>query len=100
MIPTIHITPKQADTFVPFVLVNLSTESLFLSKNEYLDFLDKIDICGITTGATSEPFTFEVTAEQPKRVPQSEEGKFIYTSANIFVHREVDLHDADVRKEI
>ena len=35
---TIHITPKQANTIVPFVLVYLSTESILLSKNKILGF--------------------------------------------------------------
>ena len=39
--PAIHITPNQSHAVVPFVLVNLSTESIFQSKNENLGFLAK-----------------------------------------------------------
>ena len=39
--PVIHITPEQTDTIVSFVVINLSTKSIFLSKHEMLWFLDQ-----------------------------------------------------------
>ena len=36
VMPAIHISPKWTATIILFVLVNLSTESIFLSKNEIL----------------------------------------------------------------
>ena len=39
IIPGIHITPMQTNTIVPFVVINLSTESIFFSKCEGLGFL-------------------------------------------------------------
>ena len=36
IIPVIHITPMQTDTIIPFIIIHLSTESIFLSKHEVL----------------------------------------------------------------
>ena len=44
IISAIHITPKQTDTTVLFVIINLSTKYVFLPKHEILGFLDQTDI--------------------------------------------------------
>ena len=95
IIPVIHITPKQTDTTVPFVLINLSTKSFFLSKCEILGFLDQTDteICEIMTNLASEPLALDVTYEQLENPSPYREGKFICSPADIFVHRKVDLQD-------
>ena len=51
VIPAIHIVTEHVNTTVPVVLINLSTESIFLDKNEILGFLDKVhvEIYKITT---------------------------------------------------
>ena len=41
IIPAIHIVLKQTARVVPYVLVNLSIESNFLSKNKILGFWNK-----------------------------------------------------------
>ena len=53
-IPVIHMTPLQTDTIIPFILINLSAESIFLSKHEVIGFLDQTDteICEIMTSLT------------------------------------------------
>ena len=63
IIPVIHITPRQSDTIAPFVIINLSTKSIFLSKCEMLGFLDQIDneICEITTSLALEPLAVEIS---------------------------------------
>ena len=38
IIPVIHITPMWTDTIIPFIIINLSTESVFLSKHKALGF--------------------------------------------------------------
>ena len=42
IIPSIHISPKQTDITVPFVLVNLCIEPIPLNKQGVLGFLDKL----------------------------------------------------------
>ena len=43
VVPVIHIMPKQTETIIPFIVINLSTESIFLSKCEALACLEPID---------------------------------------------------------
>ena len=43
IIHVIYIMPVQTDTIILFIIINLSTESIFLSKCEVLGFLDQID---------------------------------------------------------
>ena len=66
----------------------MSTESIFLDKNEneILGFLDKRDvaICEITTETTSN--SYNVSIEKSEDV-QHEEGKFICYPAENLVHR-------------
>ena len=40
IIPVIHITAKQTDTIAPFIIINLSNESVCLPKCEIIGFLD------------------------------------------------------------
>ena len=63
IIPVIHIKPMGSDIIIPFVIINLSTESTFLSKGDILGFLDQMDteICEIMTS-----FAMEPSAEQPE----------------------------------
>ena len=51
VVPVIHITPSWSDTSIPFTIINISTESIFLSKCAVLGFLELVDteICEITT---------------------------------------------------
>ena len=39
IIPIIHTTAMQTDTIIPFIMINLYTESIFLSKHQGLGFL-------------------------------------------------------------
>ena len=94
IIPVIHISPMQTDTIVPFIIINLSTESIFLSKCEVLGFLDQTDtkISKMTSSAL-ESLALGVIAEQP-------ENPLPYREADISVHRKVDLKDAEVNENI
>ena len=98
IIPVNHLTPKQTDTIVPFVIINLYTKSIFLSKHENLGFLDQTDteICEIMTSLALEPLAIEVTSEQPENPIPYREGNFICSQADISVHIKVDLQDAEV----
>ena len=42
IIPVIYIMPMWTDATIPFIIINLSTKSIFLSKYEVLGFLDQI----------------------------------------------------------
>ena len=77
----IHITPTQTDTIIPFVIINLSTKFIFLSKHEVLGFLDQTDteICEIMTCSALEPLALEATAEQPENPLPYREVQFIST---------------------
>ena len=78
IIPVIHITPMQTDTIIPFVVINLLTKSIFLSKHKILGFLDQIDteICKIMTSFTLEPLALEVTSEQAEITLPYREGHY------------------------
>ena len=98
IIPVIHITPMPTYSIIPFIIINLLTESIFLSKCEVLGFLDQTDpeICEIMTSLALESLVLEVTAEQPGNQLHYREGQFICSPADISVHRKVDLQDVDV----
>ena len=65
IIPVFHIMPKQTDTIAPFIIINLSTESIFLPKCEILGFLDQTytEIYEITSSLALEPLAVEVTSK-------------------------------------
>ena len=79
IIPVIHITPKQIDTIVSFVIIKLSTTIIFISKHEILGFLDQRDteICKITTCLAFELLALEVRSEQPENPLLYRKGQFI-----------------------
>ena len=62
IIPVIHITPMQIDIIIPFIVINLSTESISLSKCKVLRFLDQThtEICKIMTSSALEVLALEV----------------------------------------
>ena len=96
------MTPKQTDTIVPFVIINLSAKSIFLHRHEILGFLDKTDteICEIMTSLALEPLAVEVTSEQLENSLPYREDQFISSPADILVHRKIDLQDAEVSEDI
>ena len=72
IISAIHITPTWTDTIIPSITINLSIESIFLSKCKVLGFLDQTvtEICKIMTSLALDPLALEVTAEQPENLTQ------------------------------
>ena len=96
------LIPKLTDTIVPFVIINLSTKSSFLSEHKILGFLDQTDtqICEIRTSSALEPLDVEVTSEQLENPLPYREGQFICSPVHILVHRKVDLQDAEVNEDI
>ena len=102
VMPVTHIAPRQTDTIIPFAVINLFTESIFLSKCEVLGFLEPVGIaiCEISTSSAMEPLDLEVTAEHPDNPLPYREGQFICSPSDISVHRKVDLQDAGVGENI
>ena len=90
------------DATIPFIIINMSTESIFLSKCEVLGFLDQrdIEICEIMTSSALEPLALEVTAEQPENPLPYREDQLICSPADISVHRKVHMEDAEVSENI
>ena len=95
---------------VPFVVINLSTDSVYLSKGEIMGFMQSqsLDISEITTETSTEPSPIlleeyndiEGLKEQEKKITlEYTEKKFITSPTDIDVHRKVDLQDADITEE-
>ena len=90
IIPVIQIRPKQTDIISPFLIINLSTESIFLPKCDILGFLDQTET-EIMTSLVLETLAVEVISEQLETPLPYREGQFICSPADIPVHRKVDL---------
>ena len=102
IIPVIHIMSMQTDTTTPLVIISLSTELNFLAKCEILGFLEQVDteICEIMTSSDLGLLPLGVTAEQSENPLPYREGQFISFSADVPVHRKVDLQDLEVGESI
>ena len=87
---------------IPFLLINLSTESIYLQKKEVMGSLGEInkEICEIVKPTASEPLPLEVITDQGENVQEQEEGRFICSPTDISVHWRVDLEDAELSEEI
>ena len=95
---------------VPLIVINLLTDSVYLSKGEIMGFIQSqsLDISEITTESSTEPSPIlleedddiEELKEQKKKITlEYTEMKFITSPADIDIHRKVDLQDADVTEE-
>ena len=91
----VEITETQC---IPYVLLNLSKEEIFLRKGEILGHLDKEDITveEITTETMLQSENMELT--KPNCEILSEK-MFITSPADVDTHRKVQLQDAEVLDE-
>ena len=95
LIPTIHNVEISETWCIPFVLLNLSEEGIFLRKGEILRHLEKEDI-------TVEEITTETMLQSENMEPIKlncdifSEKAFITSPADIDTHRKVKLQDAEV----
>ena len=91
---------------VPFVVINLLTDDVYLSKREVMGFMQNqtLDISEIVTETSTEPSSI-ILEDDNKEVLQNLTGeintettekKFITSPADIEVHRKVTLQDADI----
>ena len=90
---------------VPLVVINLSTDDIYLLKGEIMGFMQNqtLDISEIVTKTSTEPSPImledndkEVLQEQEGEVNVKMEKKYITSPADIEVHRKVELQDAEI----
>ena len=106
-IPMIHNVDVHKTENVPLVVINLSSDEIYLSKGETMGFLQNqlLDVSEIMTETSTEPSPIiledddkEVLYEQKDEHVNEEnvEKKFITSPTDIEVHRKVELQDADI----
>ena len=106
VIPMIHNVDIHKTENVPLVVINLSSDEIYLTKGETMGFMQiqSLDISEIMTETSTKPspILFE---DDDKEVLDKQEGeinkdnlekKFITSPTNIEVHRKVKLQDADI----
>ena len=109
IIPMIHNVDIHKTENVPLVVINLSSDEIYLSKGETMGFMQiqSLDISEIMTETSTEPSPI-ITEDDNKEVLYKQEGKvnkeniekrFITSPINIEVHRKVELQDADITEE-
>ena len=110
IIPMIHNVDIHKTEDVPLVVINLLTDSVYLSKGEIMGFMQRqsLDISEITSETSIEPSyilleednDIEGLKEQKKEITlEYTKKKFITSPADIDIHRKVDLQDAEVAEE-
>ena len=106
VIPMIHNVDVYKTENVPLVVINLSSDEVYLLKGETMGFMQNqsLDISKIMTETSTEPSPI-IFEDDNKEVFYKQEGeennqnmekKFITSPANIEVHRKVELQDADI----
>ena len=95
LIPTVHNVEITETQCIPYTLLNLSKEEIFLRKGEILRHLEKEDITveEITTETMFQSENVELT--KPNYEVLSEK-TFITSPADVDTHRKVKLQDAEV----
>ena len=98
LIPTVHNVEIIETQCIPYILLNLSEEEIFLRKGEILRHLEKEDITveEITTETMFQSENMELT--KPNCEVLSEK-TFITSPADVNTHRKVKLQDAEVLGE-
>ena len=106
VIPMIHNVDIHRTENVPLVIINMSSDEVYLLKGETMGFLQNqsLDISEIMTETSTEPSPI-IFEDDNKELLYRQEGeineenmekKFITSPANIEVHRKVELKDADI----
>ena len=95
LIPTIHNVEITETQCIPYVLLNLSKEEIFLRKGEILRYLEKEDITveEITTETMFQGKNVNLTKSNCKVLTEK---TFITSPADVDTHRKVKLQDAEV----
>ena len=106
VIPMIHNVDVHKTENVPLVVINLSSDEIYLSKGETMGFMQNqsLDISEIMTETSTEPSPI-IFEDDDKEVLYKQEGevkkenmekRFITSPTDIEVHRKVELQDADI----
>ena len=105
VIPMIHNVDVHKTENVPLVVINLSSDEVYLSKGETTGFMQNqsLDISEIMTETSTEPSPIifeddgkEVLYKQEEVNKENMEKRFITSPADIEVHRKVELQDEDI----
>ena len=91
---------------IPLVVINLSSDEIYLSKGETMGFMQiqALDVSEIMTETSTEPSPIvleddekEVCDKQEREVNKENiEKRFITSPTNIEVHRKVEIQNADI----
>ena len=99
-IPTIHNVKNVQNPVIPYVLINLCTESVYLPKRKLLGQLIPTDENNNIIPETIYANICHVYDDTDINKEEIEvENKFITSPADVEVHRKVELQDADVSEE-
>ena len=109
IIPMIHNVDIHKTEDVPLVVINFSTDSVYLSKGEIMGFMQSqsLDISDIIKETITEPSPIlleedndieEVKEQKRKITLENIEKKFITSPTDIDVHRKIELQDAEVNE--
>ena len=95
LIPTVHNVEITETQCIPYILLNLFEEEIFLRKGEILRHLEKEDITveEITTETMFQSENVELTKPNCKILSEK---TFITSPADVDTHRKVKLQDAEV----
>ena len=106
IIPTLHKVDTVANTLVPFVLINLGEDFIFLPKGQVVGFLDpeyidvseiNLDIASVTINAQSIPSTMKekIVTKNQGTIPSD----FITSPADVEGPHKADLQDFEISEE-
>ena len=107
IIPMMHNVDVHKTENVPLVVINFSTDSVYLSKGEVMGFMQNqsLDISEIVTETSTEPSPILLEEDNDieglkewkrKIISENTEKKFITSLADIEIHRKIELQDADI----
>ena len=98
-IPLLHNVESLDTHCIPFLIVNLAQEGIFLPKGQMMGYLEPTTVA-IDEMTTETSF---LGAETPEEIMEDEtillEKKFITSSADVERHRKVVLQDAEVSED-
>ena len=100
----IHNVDVHRTEHLPLIVINFTTDDIFLSKGETMGFMQiqSLEIADIMTETSTEPSSIIYEDNINKVLKESKEDiekKFITSSADIEVHQKVELQDADISDE-
>ena len=110
ILPMKHNVDLHKNENVPFVVINLLMDSIYLSKGEIMGFMQSqsLDISDIITETSTESspilleednYTEGSKEQQEETIFEHSKKKFITFPADFDVHRKVDLQGVEVTKE-